>query len=94
MKLGYVLAIFAIGGASAAEMRACSKTSMNGSCKVATGMGKTTGTFKSYNWRSSANRCVRVCNGCKSYSNNNISFNKFIVFDWDNGEGPESSTCC
>lgn len=31
---------------------------------------------------------------CQSYSNNNIKFNKFIIFDWAGGSGPDSTTCC
>ncbi|OAQ98983.1 hypothetical protein LLEC1_05900 [Akanthomyces lecanii] len=88
--------------ASAVEMKACSGTDMSGSCtaKVCT-RGSNSGNWKSYNFRASTNRCVRVCNGCsslgwrcQSYSNNNIKFNKFIIFDWAGGSGPDSTTCC
>ncbi|SPO01715.1 uncharacterized protein DNG_04388 [Cephalotrichum gorgonifer] len=101
MKLSIpVLAVLA-ATASAAEMKACSRTDMNGSCTSKTSLGKKTGTWRSYKWSSSAERCVRVCNGCTSlgyrcgdYSNSNISFNKFIIFAWAGGDGPENTTCC
>ncbi|KAF1738429.1 hypothetical protein CRV24_000355 [Beauveria bassiana] len=90
--------------ASAVEMKACSKTNMGGSCTaklLTTTRGSQSGSWNSYNFRASSNRCVRVCNGCSSlgyrcqtYSNNNIKFTKFIIFDWAGGNGPDSTTCC
>ncbi|PKS08055.1 hypothetical protein jhhlp_006667 [Lomentospora prolificans] len=109
MKAVSVFAVLA-AVASAAEMRACTGTGMNGACEVGnnvlmallySGKYTTGGTWHSYNWRSSINRCIRVCSGCNSlgwrcqdYSNSNIGFNKFIIFDWANGSGPDSATCC
>ncbi|KAM3510180.1 hypothetical protein MY11210_006009 [Beauveria gryllotalpidicola] len=87
--------------ASAVEMKACSGTNMGGSCATKTSTGSRSGRWNSYNFRASRNRCVRVCKDCDSlgyrcrtYSNNNIEFNKFIIFDWADGDGPESTTCC
>ncbi|KAK3186359.1 hypothetical protein K4F52_004897 [Lecanicillium sp. MT-2017a] len=100
MKFAIVASILAIG-ASAVEMKACSGTNMGGRCTAKTSLGSQSGTWNSYNFRASHNRCVRVCNGCtslgyrcQSYSNNNIKFNKFIIFDWSGGSGPGATTCC
>ncbi|PLB54045.1 hypothetical protein P170DRAFT_504873 [Aspergillus steynii IBT 23096] len=100
MKLLPIIALFAIGS-SAAEMRACSRPNMGGQCEVRTSLGKVTGNWRSYNWRSSTNRCVKICSTCdelgwrcQSYSNNDIAFNKFIIFDWANGSGPGATSCC
>ncbi|KAM3564454.1 hypothetical protein ARSEF4850_001864 [Beauveria asiatica] len=72
-----------------------------GSCTAKTSLGSQSGSWNSYNFRASTNRCVRVCNGCSSlgyrcqtYSNNSIKFTKFIIFDWAGGNGPDSTTCC
>ncbi|TQV92693.1 hypothetical protein V2A60_009158 [Cordyceps javanica] len=96
-----VATAFLAACASAVEMKACSGTNMGGSCTAKTSLGSTSGNWNSYNFRASTNRCVRVCNGCSSlgwrcqtYSNNNIKFNKFIIFDWAGGNGPDATTCC
>ena len=31
---------------------------------------------------------------CSSYSNNNIAFNKAILFDWAGSDGPAATSCC
>ncbi|KAK4185657.1 hypothetical protein QBC35DRAFT_555996 [Podospora australis] len=94
-----ILALFA--GANAVEMKACAKKDMSGTCTAKTSNGKSTGTWNSYNFRASSGKCVRICKDCDSlgfrcqdYSNSNISFNKFIIFSWANGDGPDATTCC
>ncbi|KAF2795415.1 hypothetical protein K505DRAFT_373910 [Melanomma pulvis-pyrius CBS 109.77] len=100
MKVFAILSVLA-ASASAASFRACSGTNLGGSCNVKTNFGKTTGSWRSYNWRASTNMCVKICNGCtekgwrcQDYSNNDIAFNKFIIFNWAGGEGPADTSCC
>ncbi|KAF2258335.1 hypothetical protein CC78DRAFT_479002 [Lojkania enalia] len=100
MKFLTITALLA-ASASAAELKACSSTNMGGTCNVKTSFGKITGNWRSYNWRSSTNYCVKICKDCtelgwrcQSYSNNDISFNKAILFNWAGGSGPDSTTCC
>ncbi|KAK4225686.1 hypothetical protein QBC38DRAFT_445299 [Podospora fimiseda] len=102
MKFSSIFALALLGAsAEAVSMKACSSKDMNGSCTTKTSNGKSTGTFKSYKFTASTNKCVKICNSCdslgwrcQSYSNNDISFNKFIVFDWANGNGPDNASCC
>ncbi|KAH7054863.1 hypothetical protein BKA57DRAFT_524319 [Linnemannia elongata] len=94
-------ALAVISYCSAGEMKACSDTNMNGFCDSQISFGSRQGNWRSYNWRASINMCVKICKNClelgwrcQDYSNNDLSFNKLVVFDWANGEGPHSTSCC
>ncbi|KAL2271580.1 hypothetical protein VTJ83DRAFT_951 [Remersonia thermophila] len=103
MKLSVVAALGLAALAHGATFKACYKANYEGQCDETTSGKLVTHTYpyKSYVWKSSRNKCVRICDSCKNlgyrcddYSNNSIQFNKAIIFDWKGGKGPDLTTCC
>ncbi|KAL1839117.1 hypothetical protein VTJ49DRAFT_1848 [Mycothermus thermophilus] len=103
MKLSALAILGLAAYAQGAKIIACYKADFGGECKEETEGKLVTHTykFKSYKWTGSKNKCVRICDSCKSlgyrcddYNNNSIEFNKAIIFDWDKGDGPDNTMCC
>jgi len=91
-----------MSGAGGFQLRMCSDKNMNGQCDVLSAVGKKTGKWQSYRWQGTrSDHCVKICddcNGlgwrCSDFSNNEIKFNRVLIWNWNDEKDGDNVPCC